>query len=93
MIVPCLDKVLVKPSAVELSSIIFVENSEKFNLGTVVAVGPGKFDKQGRRQPMDVKPGNHIRYGNGTYLDWPLIEHEGEKYQIISEQDICWIDS
>lgn len=93
MIHPYLDKVLVKPSAVELSSVIFVENSEKFNLGTVVAVGPGKFDKQGRRLPPDVKAGDHIRYGNGTYLDWPLIEHEGEKYQIISEQDICWIDS
>ena len=78
MIHPIQDRVLVKPAVVELSSVIFVQNKEKFNQGTVVAVGPGKIDKFGRRKPLDAKPGDRIRYGNGTYLDWPIVEHEGE---------------
>lgn len=92
MISPIQDRVLVKPAVVELSSVIFVQNTEKYNQGTVVAVGPGKVDKFGRRQPLDAKPGDTIRYGNGTYLDWPIVEYEGEKYQIIQEADICWIE-
>ena len=92
MLRPVHDRVLVKPHVVELSSIIYVNNTEKYNSGTVVAVGPGKIDGKGRRQPLDAKPGDQIRYGNGTYLDWPIIEYEGEKYQLIQEADICWIE-
>ena len=92
MISPIQDRVLVKPEIIQLSSILFVENKEKHNSGTVVAVGPGKVDSRGRRKPLDAKPGDKIRYGNGTYLDWPIIEYEGEKYQIIQEADICWIE-
>lgn len=92
MISPIQDRVLVKPAVVELSSVIFVQNTDKYNQGTVVAVGPGKIDKFGRRKPLDAKPGDTIRYGNGTYLDWPIVEYESEKYQIIQEADICWIE-
>lgn len=92
MLVPTQDRVLVKPSIQQLSSVIFVDNKEKYNTGEIIAVGPGKVDNKGRRKPLDAKPGDKIRYGNGTYLDWPIIEFEGEKYQIIQEADICWIE-
>jgi co-chaperonin GroES (HSP10) len=61
-------------------------------MGTVVAVGPGKRDKRGNIKPLDAKPGDSIRYGNGDYLKWPTVKIGGEEYQIIQEADICWID-
>ena len=92
MIRPLQDRVLVKPSIRQLSEILIVNNREPFNMGTVVAVGPGKRDKRGNIKPLDAKPGDSIRYGNGDYLKWPTVKIEGEEYQIIQEADICWID-
>lgn len=92
MIVPMQDRILVKPDVRKLSEILIVRNTEAFNLGEVVAVGPGKFDKRGNRRPVETRVGDKVRYGNGSYLDWPLIEHEGEKYQLIQEADICFIE-
>lgn len=92
MIRPLQDRVLVKPSIRQLSEILIINNREPFNMGTVVAVGPGKRDKRGNIKPLDAKPGDSIRYGNGDYLKWPTVKIEGEEYQIIQEADICWID-
>lgn len=92
MIVPMQDRILVKPDVRKLSEILIVRNTEKFNLGEVVAVGRGKLDKRGNRRPVETKVGDKVRYGNGSYLDWPLIEYEGEKYQLIQEADICFIE-
>jgi hypothetical protein len=36
-----------------------------------------------------VKVGEFIKYGNGTYLDWPVHTFDGQDYQIIQEGDIC----
>lgn len=92
MLIPIQDRVLVKPSSQKLSEVLIVKNSDKYNTGTIVSVGPGKVNNKGKRIAMDAKPGDQIRYGNGTYLDWPIIDYEGEKYQIIQEADICWIE-
>lgn len=92
MIRPLQDRVLVKPSIRQLSEILIVNNRESFNMGMVVAVGPGKRDKRGNVKPLDAKPGDFIRYGNGDYLKWPTVKHDGEEYQIIQEADICWIN-
>jgi len=86
------DRVLVKPSTRKLSEVLIVTNREPFNMGTVVSVGPGKRDKRGNIRPLDAKPGDVIRYGNGDYLKWPTVKVEGEEFQIIQEADICWID-
>ena len=93
MIRPLRDRILVKPDVRQLSSALLVKNTEPYNMGTVVAVGSGAVDKYGRVKKMDAKPGDRIRYGNGDYLDWPIFEHEGEKYQITQEADICWIEN
>ena len=92
MIRPLQDRVLVKPSIRQISEVLIVKNREPFNMGTVVAVGPGKRDKRGNIKPLDAKVGDFIRYGNGDYLKWPTVKHDGQEYQIIQEADICWIE-
>ena len=79
---PLHDRVVVQPRVRKLSDIIFTINSEKMNEGTVVAVGP---------EVYDAKVGDFVKYGNGTYLDWPVHEFDGQDYQIIQEADICAI--
>jgi co-chaperonin GroES (HSP10) len=79
---PLRDRVVVKPHVRQLSDIIYVANNEKMNEGEIVAVGP---------RVHDVKVGDFIKYGNGTYLDWPIQNFEGQDYQIIQEADICLV--
>lgn len=76
------DLVLVKPEERKLSDVIHVKNTEKFNEGVIVSVG---------RDVVDVKAGDKIKYGNGTYLDWPLYDFDGVFYQIIQEADIACV--
>ena len=82
MIQPLNDRLAVRPHIRQLSGIIHVQNTEKFNEGAVVAIGP---------KVHDVKVGDFIKYGNGTYLDWPLVTIDGEQYQIIRETDIACV--
>lgn len=81
---PIRDRLLVKPSVRKLSDVLIVNNTEKFNEGVVVLIGP---------HVKDVKVGETIKYGNGTYLDWPVHKIEGEDYQLIQEADVaCVLD-
>ena len=80
MIKPLRDRVVVKPTVRELSTIIHVNNTEPFNEGTVVAIGP---------MVDQTKVGDFIKYGNGDYLNWPVQRIDGQDYQIIQEADIC----
>jgi co-chaperonin GroES (HSP10) len=80
MLKPLRDRVVVKPIVRELSTIIHVNNTEPFNEGTVVAIGP---------LVDQTKVGDFIKYGNGDYLNWPVQKIDGQDYQIIQEADIC----
>jgi len=80
MLKPLRDRVVVKPTVRELSTIIHVNNTEPFNEGTVVAIGP---------LVDQTKIGDFIKYGNGDYLNWPVQRINGQDYQIIQEADIC----
>ena len=54
----------------------------------VVAVGPGKFDDEGKRVPMDVKDNDVVlipKYGGDEF------KFEGEEYKIVSADDILAI--
>ena len=82
MIQPLNDRLAVRPHIRQLSEIIHVQNTEKFNEGTVVAIGP---------KVHDVKVGDFIKYGNGDYLKWPVHTIDGQDYQIIQEADIACI--
>lgn len=79
---PLRDRVVVKCQVRKMSDILYVVNNEKMNEGKIVAVGP---------QVRDVRVGEFIKYGNGTYLDWPIQNIDGEDYQIIQEADICLV--
>ena len=71
------DRILVKPIERKLSDIIEVRNTEKFNLGTVIAKGP---------KANDVEVGQTVRYGEFTF---PEYREDGQKYQIIQEADVA----
>ena len=80
MFKPLRDRVVVKPQVRKLSDLIYIDNKEPFNEGTVVAVGP---------MVTVVAVGDFIKYGNGDYLNWPTQTENGQDYQIIQEADIC----
>jgi co-chaperonin GroES (HSP10) len=79
---PLRDRVVIQPRVRKLSDIIFTINSEKMNEGTIVAIGP---------DVHEVRPGDFVKYGNGTYLDWPVQHFDGQDYQIIQEADIACV--
>lgn len=80
------DRVLVKPIIRSLSSIIEVKNTEKFNLGTVIAIGPGGYNKDGEHMPLDVKPGDTVRWGEFVFSTY---SESGIDYTILQEADIA----
>ena len=80
MLKPLRDRVVVKPLTRNLSDIIYVNNKEPFNEGTIVAIGS---------MVRDCKVGDFIKYGNGDYLNWPVHRIDDQDYQIIQEADIC----
>lgn len=82
MLRPLHDRVVVKCSERVLSSIVYAVNRESMNEGTIVAVGP---------RVKTAQPGEFIKYGNGSYLDWPIHEMDGQKFQIIQEADIACV--
>ena len=82
MLKPLRDRVIVRPKARKISEIIFVNNQEPFNEGTIIAIGP---------DVLEASPGDFIKYGNGDYLKWPVHTIDGQDYQIIQEADIACI--
>lgn len=93
MIRPLRDKILVRPIERVKSQVIDVVMTENPNIGEIVAVGPGEYDKRGRLVPNPCEVGQRIRYGTAReYLRFQEVEHEGEKYLIMSHKDVCWIE-
>lgn len=91
---PLRDRILVKPIDRVKSDVLAVVMAENPNIGEVVAIGPGKRDKRGNIKPLDVKPGDHIRFGDTTqnHLSFPEWRDEsGEKFLILQEADVCWV--
>jgi len=59
---PMGDKIVVRPDKRILSTVLIVDNKEADNMGTVVAVGPGR-KINGRSEAMPVQVGDYIRFG------------------------------
>ncbi len=57
---------------------------EKPQQGEVVAVGPGRFEKE-QRVPMEVKVGDKILYGKYSGTE---VTVDGEQYLILRESDV-----
>jgi co-chaperonin GroES (HSP10) len=90
---PLGDKIIVRPDKRILSSVIIVNNKEVDNMGTVIAVGPGK-KINGRREVMPVKVGDYVRFGNmgqDEYLKYQEYFTNNERYLIMSWQDVCFV--
>lgn len=65
---------------------IFIPDSakEKPQKGEVIAVGLGKLNEKGERQPMDVKVGDKILYAKYAGTD---VKVDGAEYKILSVND------
>ena len=89
---PLEDKLLVQIVEAEnttASGLVIPDTAkEKPQEATVVAVGPGRTDENGKRVPMDVAEGDVVifsKYG-GTE-----IKYAGEEYLILSQRDVLAI--
>ena len=58
---------------------------EKPQEAKVVAVGPGKFDEDGKRLPMDVKEGDRVLIGKYSGSE---IKLEDDDFVILREDEI-----
>jgi len=89
---PLGDRVVLKPSPKEevtKSGLVIPDTAkEKPQEGTILAVGPGRLDDQGKRLPMDVKVGDKVLYAKYAGTE---VKIEGEEYLILKESDILAI--
>lgn len=86
---PLGDRVVIKPTPKEevTRTGIFLPDTakEKPQEGTITAVGGGKLDDKGIRQPLEVKEGQKVLYAKYAGTEFKI---EGEEYLILSEKDI-----
>jgi chaperonin GroES len=86
---PLEDRMLVQANEAETttaSGIVIPDTAkEKPQEGTVLAVGPGRFDDKGNRVPIDVQVGDTVIYSKygGTEVKWA-----GEEYLVLSARDV-----
>ncbi len=88
MLKPLGDRIVIKviEDTEQTSGGIFIPDSakEKPQKGQVVAVGAGKINEKGEREPMDVKTGDTILYAKYAGTD---IKIDGVEYKILSVKD------
>jgi chaperonin GroES len=86
---PLADRVIVKklePEEKTPGGIVLPDTAkEKPQNGEVLAVGPGKFDEKGTRQPMELKVGDKVLFAKYSGTE---IKIEGVEYLILAERDI-----
>lgn len=89
---PLADRVLIEvleAREVKKGGIIIPDTAkEKPQEGKVVAVGPGKIGKDGKRVPMDVKAGDKVLYGKYSGSE---IKLEGKEYIVLNQDEILGI--
>ena len=88
MIKPLADRIVVKviDDAQQTSGGIFIPDSakEKPQKGEVVAVGSGKTNDKGEKEPMEVKVGDIVLFAKYSGTD---VKVEDTEYKIISIKD------
>jgi chaperonin GroES len=86
---PLSDRVVIQPSPHEettKSGIVIPDTAkEKPQEGKVLAVGPGRFLDDGKREHMDIKPGDTVLYAKYAGSEFKL---DGEDLLIISAKDV-----
>ena len=88
---PLEDRIVIKTNEAETTTasglVIPVTAKEKPQEGTVIAVGPGRFD-DGVRVPMDVKVGDNVIYSKYGGTE---VKYNGEEYLVLSARDVLAI--
>lgn len=88
---PLEDRVVVKPLDAEqttASGLVIPDTAkEKPQEGTVLAVGPGRFE-DGQRLPLDVKEGDVVLYSKYGGTE---VKYQGEEYLVLSARDLLAI--
>ncbi|MEQ4302845.1 co-chaperone GroES [Plantactinospora sp. B6F1] len=86
---PLEDRILVQANEAETttaSGIVIPDTAkEKPQEGTVLAVGPGRFDDDGDRIPVDVKVGDTVLYSKYGGTE---VKYAGEEYLVLSARDV-----
>lgn len=90
---PLGDRVVVKPDADQdlrtQSGLVIPDTAkEKPQTGSVVAVGPGAFDDDGDRLPMDVKVGDTVLYSKFAGTEFKV---DGVEHLVLSQRDLLAI--
>ena len=85
---PLQDRIVIKvvEDTEQTSGGIFIPDSakEKPQKGEVVAVGEGKMNDKGEREPLDVKVGDVVLYAKYSGTD---VKMDGVEYKILSVKD------
>ena len=89
---PLHDRVIVKriDEGEQIRGGIIIPDSakEKPQEGEVIAVGAGKYRKDGSRQALDVQPGDRVLFGKYTSSE---IKIDGEELLIMREDEILGV--
>ena len=87
-VAPLADRVVVKAleEAETMRGGLYIPDTakEKPQQGEIVAVGPGRFE-DGKRVPMDVKPGDKVLYGKYSGTE---VTVDGAALLILRESDV-----
>ncbi len=85
---PLEDRIVVQAVEAETttaSGLVIPETAkEKPQEGTVLAVGPGRFE-DGARVPLDVKVGDRVLYSKYGGTE---VKYSGEEYLVLSARDV-----
>ena len=89
---PLEDRIVVRPLEAEqttASGLVIPDSAqEKPQEGEVVAVGPGRFDDNGNRVPLDVTEGDVVIYSKYGGTE---VKHNGTEYLVLSARDVLAI--
>ena len=87
-VAPLADRVVIKPleEAEQMRGGLYIPDTakEKPQQGAVVAVGPGRYEKD-KRIPMDVKVGDKVLYGKYSGTE---VTIDGEQLLSLRESDV-----
>ncbi len=89
---PLGDRVVIQPTPREemtKSGIVLPDTAkEKPQEGSILAVGPGRFLDDGKREQMDVKEGQKVLYAKYAGTEFKV---DGDELLIVSQKDILAI--
>jgi chaperonin GroES len=92
-VTPLADRVVIKAleETEQMRGGLYIPDTakEKPQQGEVIAVGPGRYEKD-KRVPMDVKPGDKVLYGKYSGTE---VTIDGEPLLILRESDVLAVIS